>query len=130
MYNFSILAVAALTYCFIVFDREILAALSGRLVFLTGASYGLLGVYFLFIIVRSIILMKHFKLQRLFYILTIIVSALALFTLAVDKVMFDEISNQYRNGMIFAGEKRMLLVSVFIKFLALVTALLAALRAE
>lgn len=129
-YSFSVVAFAGLAYCFFMFDRQAFDAISGKLGFWTGAVYAFLAAYYLFVILRSFMMMKTAGQLKLFYILSILVSFLALFTFVIDKTMFDAVTDQYFSEMNDAAEKRMLLVSVLIKFLALVTATLAVFKAE
>lgn len=128
-YNFSAVAFAGLAYSFFMFDAKGFEALSGNPGFWMGAVYAFLAAYYLFVILRSFMMMKNAADLRLFYIVSILVCFLALFTFVIDQALYDQAADRYP-GLIYAGDKRMLLVSVLIKFLALVTAGLSVFRAE
>ncbi len=123
----SLGALAMLIISFIVFDNYLDQVVSGFSIWVM-ILYAFLVVYFIYVLIRASILIRAH--QSLYHVLTIVVCIFALFTIAIDKLMLDQIAANRNEGLGFSGEQRMLLVSLLIKFLALLVATIPALKKE
>jgi hypothetical protein len=125
----SIMALAILIISFVAIDNYILMVAIGEYGQYIAVFIFLLMAYFIYALARAIILRKKSH-NKLYYTMAIVVSLLALFTFAIDKIMIEDIARLYQEGYGFSGEQRMLLVSLLIKFLALIVSAIAAVKSE
>lgn len=124
----SLGALAMLIIGFIVFDNYLVQVISGGFSIWIMILYAFLLVYYLYALIRASFLIRTN--QSLYHVLTIVVCIFALFTVCIDKIMLDQITANRNEGLGFSGEQRMLLVSLLIKFLALLVAAIPALKRE
>jgi hypothetical protein len=125
----SLGALALLIISFVAFDNYILVVAVGEYGQWIAAISFLLITYYVFSLARAIIF-RNKNSNKTYYTMAIVVCLLALITFAIDKIMFEEIARLYREGLGFSGEQRMLLISLLIKFLALIVSALAAVKSE
>jgi hypothetical protein len=123
----SLLALVLLIISFVAIDNYILMVALGEYGQYIAVFTFLLMAYFIYALARAIIYRKRSQ-NKIYYTMAIVVSLLALLTFIIDKIMLEEIARLYEEHLGFSGEQRMLLVSLMIKFLAVIISALAAVK--